>query len=69
MKSQRKGQGIALSFFNLGVRWEWVVNATPQPISSHPEKGRPGTHCTGDRVGPRVGLVGCGKSRHNQDFK
>jgi len=24
---------------------------------------RPGTHCTGDWMGPRVGLDGCGKSR------
>jgi hypothetical protein len=32
MKAQR---GIAVylySFFNLGARWRWVVNATPRPL-------------------------------------
>jgi hypothetical protein len=48
------------SFFNLGARWGWVVNATPRPL--YPRE-RHGTHCTGDRVGPRAGLDGCGKSR------
>ena len=28
---------------------------------------RPGTHCTGQRVGSRAGLDGCGKSRSNWD--
>jgi hypothetical protein len=28
---------------------------------------RPGTHCIGGWVGPRVGLDGCGKSRRHQD--
>jgi hypothetical protein len=27
MKAQRGS-----SFFNLGVRWGWVVNATPRPL-------------------------------------
>jgi hypothetical protein len=27
------------SFFNLGARWEWVVNATPRPLYPHPERG------------------------------
>ena len=30
------------SFFNLGARWVWVVNATPRPL--YPRE-RPGTHC------------------------
>jgi hypothetical protein len=29
------------SFFNLGARWGWVVNATPQPL--YPRE-RPGSH-------------------------
>ena len=31
------------------------------PAALHP--GKPGTHCTGGWVGPRVGLEGCRKSR------
>ena len=42
----------------------WVVNATPRPL--YPRE-RPGTHCTGGYVGPRVGLDGCGKSRAHRD--
>jgi len=38
------------SFFNLGVRWVWVVNSTPRPL--YPQE-RPGTHCRGGCVGPR----------------
>jgi len=37
-----------------------VVNVTPRPL--YPRE-RPGTHCTGDWVGPRAGLDSCGKSR------
>jgi len=29
----------------------------------------PGTHCTGDWVGPRAGLEGCGKSRSPPGFE
>jgi len=47
-------------FFNFDARWWWVVNATPRPF--YPLE-RPGTHCTGGRVGPRAGLDGCEKSR------
>ena len=39
---------------------ECVVNATPQP--AYPRQ-RPGTHCIGGWVGPRVGLDVCGKFR------
>jgi hypothetical protein len=35
------------SFFNLGARWEWVVNATPRLL--YPRE-RPGTHCIGGSV-------------------
>ena len=37
----------------------WVENATPRPL--YPRE-RPGTHCIGGWVGPRVDLDGCGKS-------
>jgi len=36
-----------------------LVNATPRPL--YPRE-RPGTHCIGGWVGPRVGVDGCGKS-------
>ena len=36
----------------------WVLNATTRPLST---RERPGTHCTGGWVGPRVGLDGCEK--------
>jgi hypothetical protein len=32
-----------------------------------PPGERPGTHCTGGWVGPRVGLGRCGKSRPHRD--
>ena len=48
------------SFFNLGTKRVWVVNATPRLL--YPWE-RPGTHCTGGWVGPRAGLDGYGKSR------
>jgi hypothetical protein len=44
----------------------WVVNATPRPL--YPPEERPGTHCTGSWVGPRIGLDGCGKSRSPPGF-
>jgi hypothetical protein len=36
------------------------------PVALHTRK-TPGTHCIGSWVGPRAGLDGCGKSRHNRD--
>ena len=42
----------------------WVDNATPRPL--YP-RVRPGRHCIGGWVGPRVGLNGCGKSRPHQE--
>jgi hypothetical protein len=32
MKAQRGSRDIFYSFFNLGIRWGWVVNATPRPL-------------------------------------
>ena len=45
------------SFFNLGVRWGWVVTAMPLPL--YPQE-RPGNHCTGGWVGPRAALAPTG---------
>jgi hypothetical protein len=60
MKAQRGNKGIAYSFFNLGARLGWVVNATPRPIDP---RERPSTHCIGGWVGPRAGLDGYEKYR------
>ena len=46
---------IAYSFFNLGTRWGWVVNASPQSLYL---RERLGTHCVGGWVGSRAGLDG-----------
>jgi hypothetical protein len=48
----------------LGARRGWVVSTTPRPL--YPRE-RPGTHCTGGWVGPRVGLDVCEKSRPYRD--
>ena len=60
MKVQAESRGMApLScLFNLGVRWWWVVNATPWPL--YPRE-RPSTHGTGGWMGPSTDLDGCGK--------
>jgi len=51
-------------FFHLDAIWGWVVNGTPRPL--YPLE-RPGTHCIGDRVGPRDGLDGHEKFRPHCD--
>ena len=43
---------------------EWVVNATPLPLSP---REWPGTHCIGGWLGPRASLNGCGKSHPHRD--
>ena len=48
------------SFFNLGARCGWVINATP--VRFTPRKRRV-TNCRGVWVSPRAVLDGCGKSR------
>ena len=58
--TQRGSRGIALPFHDHGTRRGWRVIDTPR--APHPQK-RPGTHCTGGRLGPRTGLDRCGKSR------
>jgi hypothetical protein len=60
-----RGRGVALIFPDLGARKGWVVSTTPRLL--YP-KERPGTHCTGGWVGPRVGLDVCEKSRSYRDF-
>ena len=52
------------SFFNLGARRWWVVNATVRPL--YPRE-RPATHCIGGCVRPRAGLDRCAKSRRYRD--
>jgi hypothetical protein len=52
-QTQRVDTGIALSFLYLGARRGWVVSTTSRPL--YPRE-RPGTHYTGDWVGPRAGL-------------
>jgi hypothetical protein len=42
----------------------WVVNVTSRPI--YPRE-RPGSHYIAGWVGPRAGLVWCGKSRPHRD--
>jgi hypothetical protein len=32
MEAQKGSRGVVYSFFNLGARWGWVVNATPRPL-------------------------------------
>jgi hypothetical protein len=54
----RGDRGIALLFLDLSARRGWVVSTTPRPL--YPRE-RPGTHCTGGRVGPRAGLDVCKK--------
>ena len=29
MKTQKGSRGVAVLFFNLGARWEWVIKAKP----------------------------------------
>jgi hypothetical protein len=49
-KAQRGSRGKLYSFFNLGVKRGWVVNAMLPPGNI------PGTHCTAGWVGPRAGM-------------
>lgn len=52
------------SFFNLGTRCGWTVNATPRPI--YPRERR-GTHCIRGWAGLRAGLYRCRKSLPHRD--
>jgi len=50
------GRGIALLFHDRGTR-RWVSGQQHAPAALYPQE-KPGTHFTGSRVGPRVGLDG-----------
>jgi hypothetical protein len=65
VQAQRESRGIAYSFFNLGARWAWVVNASPR---KHCPRERRSTHRTGDWVDPRASLDGCWKSCCRRDW-
>ena len=53
--AQRGSRVIAL-LFNLGSKWGWAANAMAQaPVALLTGK-RPGTHSSGEWVGPRAGL-------------
>ena len=60
----RGSRGIALLFLDHGTRRG--EGSSSRPGRSLPRR-RPGTHCTGGWVGPRVGLDRCGKSRPHRD--
>jgi hypothetical protein len=64
LKSPEGGRGVTLHSLDLGARRAWVVSTTPRPL--YPRE-RPGTHCTGGWVGPRVGLDVCEKSHLYRD--
>jgi len=53
-KTQRGVEVELYSFFNLGARWTWVVNATSR--GDLPPGKRPGTPRAGGWMGPRAGL-------------
>jgi hypothetical protein len=58
-RRSRGGAEVQLySYFNLGAKAGWVVNATPRPL--YPRE-TPGTYRMGGWVGPRAGVDGCGK--------
>jgi hypothetical protein len=52
------------SFFNLGFRWRWVVNAMTRPLYL---RKRPGTPYIGGWMGPRAVLDGYAKSPTHRD--
>jgi hypothetical protein len=61
MKAQRRSRGID-QLFCLALaldRGGWLTSR----LSCFTPAKRPGTHCIGGWVGPRVGLDNCGKSR------
>jgi hypothetical protein len=64
--AHRGGSGIALPFLDHGTRGG-VRGQSHAPGALYPRE-KPGTHCTGDWVGPRAGLDNCGKSRRPPRF-
>ena len=63
-KAQRGIEVQLCSFFNLGAKLGWMVNATARPL---PPRERPGAHCIGGWVDLRAGLDGCRKSLPHRD--
>ena len=58
MKGQRRSKGTLYYFFNLGVRWRWMVNAT----SGRFTRGKYTRYLLYRRwIGPKAGLDGCRK--------
>jgi hypothetical protein len=51
-------------FFNLGARWEWVVNGTPRRLYPRDWSS---IRCIRGWVDPRAGLKWCGKSRPHRN--
>ena len=49
-----RSRGIAALILNLGTKWMWVVNLTPQVL--YPRGTNSGPDWTGGWVGPRTGL-------------
>jgi len=61
VRPRSRSRGIALLFLDHGSN-----GSASRPGHSLPQE-RPGTHCSGGRVGPRVGLKSWGKSRPHRD--
>ena len=55
-KAQKGSRGIRTLFFNLGARWEWVVNPTPRPLYPRERPGRLRLKCDGTRAETRFRL-------------
>ena len=53
MKAQREVEEWFYSFFNLGVKWERLVNATPRPLYPPRERGRYWVRPSADQGGCR----------------
>jgi hypothetical protein len=64
MEAERGGRGIAL--LSLTSVLDGVGGQYHAPAALFPRK-RADTHCTGDWVGCRAGLDGCGKPRSHGD--
>jgi hypothetical protein len=64
-RTARRGSGgIAVPFHDYGTR---RGEGSASRFGRSLPRERPGTHCTGGWVGPRVGLYRCGKSRRLRD--
>jgi hypothetical protein len=66
MKAQTGRRGIPLLFRQR--RRCVAVGGQRRASAALPPGKRPGIHCTGGWVGPRVGVDGCGKCHHLPGF-